>query len=137
MSTLPDPPSAPDDRPLSARERAVLDDIAGRENAGDPGFVTRLRDTPPSPGLDADRAGTTRREVLARARRRDLAIQGAVVAGLAALLLPAAWVVAVVVTVVLLVLPLVLVGQAWREANAGRSARGGGAAGAGPAGPAR
>jgi hypothetical protein len=120
MSTLPDPRDEREGRPLSARERAVLDHIAGSENAGDPGFVSRLRERPGEPagvaGMPPERV-ETRREALARARRRDLTIQAAVVLGLAALLLPAAWLVAAVVTLVLLAVPLVLVGLAWREAR--------------------
>ena len=120
MSTVPDPRDEREGRPLSEQERAVLDHIAGSENAGDPGFVSRLRECP---GTSVGVAGMppvrveTRREALARARRRDLTIQGAVVVGLAALLLPAVWFVAAVVTLVLLVVPLVLVGLAWREAR--------------------
>lgn len=131
MSTLPDPyaEGSRADQPLSARERAVLDDIAGHENAGDPGFVTRLGQA----GAGGDGRLGTRLEVLARARRRDLAIQGAVVAGLAALLLPAAWFVAAVVTLVLLVVPLLLVVQACREAHGTRER---GDPRHGPAGPA-
>lgn len=127
MSTLPDPRSDREGRPLSEREREVLDHIAGSENAGDPGFVSRLRAAPGAPdavaGMPPERV-ETRREALARARRRDLIIQGAVVVGLAALLLPAAWFVAAVVTLVLLVVPLVLVGLAWREARTHRGAPG-------------
>ena len=127
MSTLPDPRDEREGRPLSEREREVLDHIAGSENAGDPGFVSRLRERPGTPtgvaGVPPERV-ESRREVLARARRRDLTIQGAVVVGLAALLLPAAWFVAAVVTLVLLVVPLVLVGLAWREARTHRGAPG-------------
>lgn len=120
MSTLPDPRDEREGRPLSERERAALDHIAGSENAGDPGFVARLRDHSGTSvgvaGMPPERV-ETRREAQARARRRDLTIQGAVVVGLAALLLPTAWFVAAVVTLVLLVVPLVLVGLAWREAR--------------------
>lgn len=118
MSTLPHPPSDGPraEQPLSERERAALDDIAGHENAGDPGFVARLGAAVPEP-----RRTENVQEAAARARRRDLTIQGAAVVGLAALLMPAAWFVAAVVTVVLILVPLVLLGLAWRDSQQQRA----------------
>lgn len=110
--------SAPTPEPteLSASERRVLDDLAARENAGDPGFVLRMNH--PGHGLPDDARPDDADAVAAavvRGRRRDRLVQASVLGAIVALVLPLAWTVALVMTVALVVVPTVLVVKALRD----------------------
>lgn len=110
---------SPDDLPpedsgaLSERERAVLDDIAGHENAADPAFVTQLRAPTPTAGAEPPSPLPA-----LSPRARNLAVQAAVVLVVAAVLVPASWLATVALTV-LLVGPAALAIVALRRGAAG------------------
>jgi hypothetical protein len=104
----------PEPTGLSESQRRVLDDLAAHENAADPGYVLRMNAPVPDALPDGPGAAAVAATV-ARGRRRDLAVQVAVVGVILALVLPAAWTIALVLTVVLLVLPSYLVLKAMRD----------------------
>ncbi|MDL5155206.1 hypothetical protein [Actinomycetospora termitidis] len=112
MSTAP----TPEPTELTPSQRRVLDDLAAHENASDPGYVLRMnapvgREEAP----DADPQAAVVGRTVARGRRRDRMVQGAVVGVVVALLLPPAWTLALVLTVALVVGPTYLVVRALRE----------------------
>ena len=120
MSTAP----TPEPTGLSDAQRRVLDDLAAHENASDPGYVLRMNapvrpDTTVPDGVDgvvgADGRRATVEHTVARARRRDRLVQGAVVGVVVALLLPPAWTLALVLVGALLVRPSYLVLRAMRD----------------------
>ena len=117
---VPGNPGA-DDHRLSEAERAVLDDIAGHENASDPAFVAQL--SSPVPGV----AGRVR-----SARRRDLAVQAAVVVVVAAVALPSSWLAAAALALLLVVPMVVALVVVSRGVDRGGAGRGGARDGDGP-----
>ncbi|MEJ2869896.1 hypothetical protein WCD74_19160 [Actinomycetospora sp. OC33-EN08] len=112
MSTAP----TPEPTDLTASQRQVLDDLAAHENASDPGYVLRMnapvgREDAPA----GDSAPGVVEGAVARGRRRDRMVQGAVFGVVVALLLPVAWTVALVLTLALVVGPTYLVVKALRD----------------------
>ena len=96
MNPFPDLPAG---SPLTDRERLIVETIAERERAADPAFARRLA------------AGSP-------ARRRPALLVAALAAlGVALLVLPSLWVVAVVAVAVLIVAPAFLVAWALRQGD--------------------
>lgn len=113
--------SAPTPEPtgLSESERRVLDDLAARENAGDPGFVLRMNHPERHDGDLPDEARPDDADAVtsaaARNRRRDRVVQASVLGAIVALVLPLAWTIALVLTAALVVVPTILVVRALRD----------------------
>lgn len=110
----------PEPTGLSEAQRRVLDDLAAHENAADPGYVLRMnapvrRDPVAPEGAPADPEATA----AARARRRNVAVQLAVVGAIVALVLPVAWTIALLLTAALVVGPTYLVLKAMRDGGLG------------------
>lgn len=97
-----DPPmsqtSPPDPAPLSERERGALAAIAAHERTVDAAFAARLSD--PAPGSAVESA---------RVRPRTLVVAAALTVLAGVVLLPGAWLLAIVAVAVLVVVPTVLV----------------------------
>jgi Flp pilus assembly protein TadB len=96
MNPFPDLPAG---SPLTDRERLIVETIADRERAADPAFARRL-------------AAPSR-----ASRRPALLVAALAVLGLALLVLPGLWVVAVVAVAVLIVVPAFLVAWALRQGD--------------------
>jgi Flp pilus assembly protein TadB len=96
MNPFPDLPAG---SPLTDRERLIVETIADRERAADPAFARRLTGRSPA------------------SRRPALLIAALAVLGVALLVLPGLWVVAVVAVAVLIVAPAFLVAWALRQGD--------------------
>jgi hypothetical protein len=107
----------PEPTGLSEEQRRVLDELAAHENAADPGYVLRMNAParPEPAGATGVAWAEAREATVARGRRRDLVVQLAVVGVILALVLPVAWTVALVLTVVLIVGPVYVVTRALRQ----------------------
>lgn len=106
----------PEPTGLSEAQRRVLDDLAARENAADPGYVLRMNaPTSSAPAGPEEARSEAVAATVARGRRRDVAVQLAVVGVILALVLPVAWTIALVLTLALVVGPTYLVVKALRE----------------------
>lgn len=115
--------SAPTPEPtgLSASDRRVLDDLAARENAGDPGFVLRMNHPErhvgglPDEALPDEARADSVAAAVVRGRRRDRLVQASVLGAIVALVLPLAWTIALVLTAALVVVPTILLVRALRD----------------------
>jgi Flp pilus assembly protein TadB len=96
MNPFPDLPAG---SPLTDRERMIVETIADRERAADPAFARRLAAGAPA------------------SRRPAVLIAALAVLGVALLVLPGLWVVAVVAVAVLIVVPAFLVAWALRQGD--------------------
>lgn len=96
MNPFPDLPAG---SPLTDRERLIVETIADCERAADPAFARRLAARSPA------------------SRRPALLIAVLAVLGVALLVMPGLWVVAVVAVAVLIVVPAFLVAWALRQGD--------------------
>jgi Flp pilus assembly protein TadB len=96
MNPFPDLPAG---SPLTERERMIVAAIADQERAADPAFARRLTAQAPA------------------SRRSALLIAALAVLGVALLVLPGLWVVAVVAVALLIVVPAFLIAWALRQGD--------------------
>jgi hypothetical protein len=97
MNPFPDLPAG---SPLTDRERMIVAAIADRERSADPAFARRLA-----------------AQAAPMSRRSALLITAVAVLGVALLVMPGLWVVAVVAVALLIVVPAFLVAWALRQGD--------------------